>query len=234
MTRNFAPGDRRVAAEKYVEDRKFIGKKWQCGTCAWIHHCLEFRSWRTVDDENFLWIFAGPGAGKTILAWYIIECLITFHKSVEPGTVLYFYCIHDNVSQSSACEVMKSLAFQVLKLYSPLVVDGSSIARDYGDIIDCLSEIDIYDLINLDDNAYGKFFRLFEALRLRGSIEVVIDGLDEYPDSEMEILLDFLGRFSDHHGAIINVLVLGRPEKFYQNRRSTDTEVGGFWLPSSN
>lgn len=209
--------------DHYRKHHKAQSSKYQKDTCRWIHDQEEFKLWRST-SSNVLWIYALPAWGKTVLAWYIIEYLLSARQPV-----LYFYCVHDNPAQSKAPDILRSLVLQILRIFYPrdAPIPTSDTLSD--DIFTLIKNIDPQDYENHDSHSEPKFRELFEAVGRGQSVYIVLDGLDEAIDKEIESLLDFLGRFADEDDACIKLLAISRKEKFLQNRNQENR-----WIPSGN
>ena len=75
------------------------------GTGIWFLDGLKFRGW--VDLRNgFLWLFAIPGSGKTILASTVIEWLRE-HKQSNTVGLAYFYCDYKDKQKQSPTRIIQ-------------------------------------------------------------------------------------------------------------------------------
>lgn len=86
------------------------------GSGMWIQDEPLFDAWMER-DAPVLWIFGGPGAGKSYLATRIITDLRQrYPQDVEHPSavsVAYFYCKEDDQHLHDLNTILKSLAFQV-------------------------------------------------------------------------------------------------------------------------
>lgn len=100
-------------------------------TCRWIEARPEFVKWFDCKDEatqSLLWIYAIPGAGKTVLASYLVDYLgkpDDVHMQSQP--IFYFFCKNADTDKNNALAIAKALAHQLLQ--SPQVV-GQDILKD--------------------------------------------------------------------------------------------------------
>ncbi|KAF2647623.1 hypothetical protein K491DRAFT_699509 [Lophiostoma macrostomum CBS 122681] len=62
-------------------------------TCKWIHQVAQWKDWLHL-QRRLIWVHGIPGAGKTVLASYLIEETIAHcqSKSNDRYTCLYYYC----------------------------------------------------------------------------------------------------------------------------------------------
>ncbi|KAL8884110.1 MAG: hypothetical protein Q9215_007769, partial [Flavoplaca cf. flavocitrina] len=100
-------------------------------TCRWIEARPEFAKWSTskkVAHQSLLWIHAIPGAGKTVLASYLIDRLEESDDvNMQPQAIFYFFCKNADTDKNNALAVIKALAYQLLQ--SPRTT-GSDILKD--------------------------------------------------------------------------------------------------------
>ena len=70
------------------------------GTCHWILKNDTFHGYLTgpLPRESLLWVHAQPGAGKTIIASFLIETFQNAKVQEQPSVVLYFFCKNTYVS----------------------------------------------------------------------------------------------------------------------------------------
>jgi hypothetical protein len=68
-------------------------------TCKWIQREPKWKDW-LAGTQRFFWIHGIPGAGKTILASYIIEQTEAFCKNRQSKNVcLYYYCSYSHTTK---------------------------------------------------------------------------------------------------------------------------------------
>lgn len=82
------------------------------GTCDWLANSLAWNDWcrgGSANNARFLWIHGLPGAGKTVLASFAIDHVISKyqHKGVS-----YYYCSHErqkqgHTSSQEACSFLR-------------------------------------------------------------------------------------------------------------------------------
>ena len=86
-------------------------------TLKWAYNMDEFRIWRNSDvdldsKERILWIYGSLGVGKSIMAGYFIDLL----KQLYPTpTVAYFFCKKGQKGLTTACDIIRTLAYQLIK-----------------------------------------------------------------------------------------------------------------------
>ncbi|KAF8549464.1 hypothetical protein OG21DRAFT_1488513 [Imleria badia] len=84
----------------------------QPDTCKWLFDTTQYKKWRD-DDSSFLWLRGKPGAGKSVLASFVVNSL---EESLGDGEFLaFFYCDFRNQRCTCAAEVMRSILSQLLR-----------------------------------------------------------------------------------------------------------------------
>ena len=194
----------KISGELRDNELERLSEKRQEGTCEWVFKNPLFHSWKDdAHGEPVLWVKGIPGAGKTILSTYIIRCL-----QEEGGfTTAYHICNSYTTGKDLRGEVMRSIAAQLLQgnlELAPFVFENYA---NKG------LEPSISRLRNL----------LPELLGTIPSVRIIIDGLDEYPESEQtKILTELIALtrardskcrllFSNREGKQINKTLNGKP-----------------------
>ncbi|KAK2805464.1 hypothetical protein FQN51_000290 [Onygenales sp. PD_10] len=94
------------------------------GTCGWFTGHPRFRHWLESECSALLWVSADPGCGKSVLARYLIDELLS---TPESKTVCYFFFKDDFDDQKSLpgaiCCILRQLFDQKPELLSRSVVD---------------------------------------------------------------------------------------------------------------
>jgi hypothetical protein len=63
-------------------------------SCSWIFETSEYKSWCSpIDPIHSLWINAGPGTGKTILAGHIIHTIRDKYQQENSAVAYFFFAI---------------------------------------------------------------------------------------------------------------------------------------------
>ncbi|KAI4264151.1 MAG: hypothetical protein L6R42_000732 [Xanthoria sp. 1 TBL-2021] len=88
-------------------------------TCRWIEARPEFVKWSNGKDEetqSLLWIHAIPGAGKTVLASYLVDHLEKpDNVDTQPQPIFYFFCKNADTDKNNALAITKALAHQLIQ-----------------------------------------------------------------------------------------------------------------------
>lgn len=89
------------------------------GTCQWIEPRPLFKTWKSSklgSESALLWIHAIPGAGKTVLASYLIDLARnTKGVNLDRHSVLYFFCKNADIDKNSPVAVARALVYQLLQ-----------------------------------------------------------------------------------------------------------------------
>jgi ankyrin repeat domain-containing protein 50 len=136
-------------------------------TGSWLLESEGFRSWRDSANE-FLWLHAIPGAGKTIICSTVIE-----HVTLHSGTThryAYYYFDFSDPKKQRVSEMLKSLISQLSSQSVRLLGDVDSLYEDCGQ---GLKEPSIKGLV-----------QLLTSLLKNAHSYIIIDALDECTDRE--------------------------------------------------
>ncbi|RDW69966.1 hypothetical protein BP5796_08363 [Coleophoma crateriformis] len=148
------------AAQKHQEFRK----EYQEGTGKWIFERPEYQKWFNSTNGG-LWIYAIPGAGKTILTSLVIE---TLSKELPPGTA-YYYCRHSDPASQKPQNVLGSLVSQLARQHDSAYKDAYALYCEHHPLRDLPTDPTEEELGKLIQKQAKNFHQL----------NLVIDGLDE-------------------------------------------------------
>jgi tetratricopeptide (TPR) repeat protein len=166
--------------EIFAEFEKNILK----GTCEWLHEEAPFLAWEK-EEASLLWVFGGPGAGKSFLATKTILFLRDQHgKNLgqhSKAAVSYFYLKEDNQSLHDLNVILKTIAYQI--------VQKDETYREYVQSV-CGSA----EATNTAEKTWKALFLDFymSTQGAGSSAFIVIDALDEAPLDTRRKLLDLL------------------------------------------
>lgn len=194
-----------------VQDRhNYVSEQMLEGTGNWIKEEPLYKAWIN-EEEPILWIFGGPGAGKSFLSSKIVSNLLDLHAqdSVHPAriSVGYFYIKENDERLRSLNAIFKSVALQIANhnpVYKKHVVNVCESSDRIGTAKSTWQYL-FLDFFGSQQNADSAAF-------------VVIDGLDEAPKAEREMFLKLL-RFLEDYRSLgsskrprLNFVIVGRPE----------------------
>jgi tetratricopeptide (TPR) repeat protein len=166
------------------------------GTTNWILDDPLVLTW-IHSKGQFIWLQGSAGTGKSFLVARILEHL----QSMVPNSpyVSYYFCRHDDCAKNSLANLLKTSAWQFAR-------QDESYAQQIEQFI-----IDGIDFRNssLRNLWIHLFQKPFKAKAPRQSFWV-IDGLDELPQQEQQLLLNMLPDVSSQ----LSVLISSRPNAY--------------------
>ena len=102
--------------DHYKEDLEDARSLRYPGTCRWIEVRSEYENWirsSSSSDQSLLWISAIPGAGKTVLASYLIDS-IAQKNSNSAKNIFYFFFKTTDMDKNNPMAATKALVHQLL------------------------------------------------------------------------------------------------------------------------
>jgi hypothetical protein len=193
------------------------------GTANWIQEEPLFKDWME-GRAPILWVFGGPGTGKSFLATRIISDLKLKYpqdpQTPSHTTVAYFYVKEDDQHLHDLSSILKSIALQIANV-DPIFKKQVWASHQSGDSF--ISSRSVWE------NLLLKFFGADSFLEHIAFI--IIDGLDEAPIKTRRALFSFLRTFietpPDDLRPRLQFAILGRPElrddiHFVRRERSID------------
>lgn len=83
------------------------------GTANWIFDRDVFKAWMDTGSSksNVLWIYGGPGFGKTVLAAGMVKHL----REQRPKLVGYFFCVSENEAKRDPYAILTSWVAQIIE-----------------------------------------------------------------------------------------------------------------------
>jgi hypothetical protein len=170
------------------------------GTCQWITRHPQFQSWTDTPGFGILWISGDPGCGKSVAASYLVSYLEEAHPS---ALAAHFFFKDDSDKQSRATSALCAILQQVLQSKELDIRKAAEKIADQGADDEtrhfCLWDI-LVDILSQD---------------LCGSVNIVLDALDECNEGEQERLVsgltDLGHRLQLSSGRSVKVIVTSRP-----------------------
>ncbi|KAK1471288.1 hypothetical protein CTAM01_16580, partial [Colletotrichum tamarilloi] len=161
-------------------DRKDINPERAPGTCEWFAEHEYFRDWKAASESRMLWVSADPGAGKSVLAKYLVDDVC---PSTPDRTTSYFFFKDGFNDQRSASAAMCAILRQVLEQNSELM-DESTMAKFEAD----------------GDYLLNSFSRLFDILleaatKVETEVICLFDALDECNEEDCRQVTSTLAKF---------------------------------------
>ena len=193
------------AVERVLELFAEFRKRLLTGTGTWLGKETLFNSW-SEQDVPILWIFGGPGSGKSHLSTWVINHLEKLYAQDQgiPNVAVAFFYVRDNEAQlRDANTILKSLAWQIAHVDPAFKKHAAQVCKFKKRII---SPEETWKNLFLD------FYR--PARSGNRSAILVIDGLDEAPKSARTTVLglcqDLLVQDSNGLGPRIQIAIIGR------------------------
>ncbi|WKT53623.1 P-loop containing nucleoside triphosphate hydrolase [Fusarium oxysporum f. sp. vasinfectum] len=175
------------------------------GTGKWLLDNQSFREWfdpRYPIIPPLLWLKGSPGAGKTILASFVVEEARNLTPSV---TVLFFYCKHDQPEKNTFHALARSFLLQLLRQDKDLLTYLYRKCCDSGEAL-------------LTSQALLEELLAF-AFRSCERTYIIIDGLDECERSERKAITQWFRK-------LIETLPATEPDRLRCLFVSQDDGVG--------
>ena len=96
----------------YMEDFANAKAARHTNTCHWLLARDDFVQFcqTSPTDDAFLWIYAQPGAGKTVLAAFLVD---HFASRQRTSCVLFFFCKDTDDDKRTPIAVARSLLYQL-------------------------------------------------------------------------------------------------------------------------
>ncbi|KAK4451255.1 ankyrin repeat-containing domain protein [Podospora aff. communis PSN243] len=143
------------------------------GKATLVQQTTEYGTWRSAEDSSTLLVLGKLGAGKSVLLANVVDDLNLYVPTSE-FPVAFFFCRHDVSESLNAQTVIGSLTRQILQAVAVLKTSGNS-----GDVPRVM---DSDKLLNLLVYSLAADFRAY----------VVLDGLDECEQGEVDAVVEFL------------------------------------------
>ena len=120
-------------ANYFVRDQEAARALRHPNTCRWVLDKQGFQEWSTgAEPRGPLWIYAKPGAGKTILSSFLIDHYQFEKDAGEARKVFYFFCKDADADKNKPISVVRSLLYQ---LYSAQIPNHHSLATQLGNAL---------------------------------------------------------------------------------------------------
>ena len=177
-------------------------------TCMWILDKPEYTQLCDTSQgsaKSLLWIYANPGAGKTVLSSFLIDHFESAKLDPIRGNVLYFFCKNTDVDKNTPTVVVRSLLYQLYKsIKNPKA--SQSLNHDLGVALDRSGQQRAVNLTVL--------WQLFSTHITKSTpVTIILDALDECQDPSQ--LIDGLKELSTLRS--IKVIVTSRKDLHLHN-----------------
>ena len=188
----------------YIDDFTNAKAVRHSNTCQWLLSTDGFIRFSHVtrSSGSLLWIYAQPGAGKTVLTAFLIEHL-ALHQRL--GFVLFFFCKDTDDDKRTAIAIARSLLYQLFH-----------VLRERALVSALTQEISLA----MEESGHAKALRFATVWKIfsnhisdLGPAMIIVDALDECRDSET--LVSSLRSMANSHNVRI-ILTSRREEHLYQ------------------
>ena len=185
--------------DHYKEDLEDARCLRHSDTCQWILTKPDYETWsnsRFTSEFSLLWICAIPGAGKTVLASYLIDQAVQ-KSSDNPPNVLYFFFKNTDKDKNTPLAAAKALIHQLLQ---------SDIQMELlGELQSCMETSSHPRAFNFK-SLWSLFYKYCSRVPKHS---IILDALDECEN--VKILLPGLFELSQKHS--IKVVFTSRREQ---------------------
>lgn len=177
------------------ESQKDQNPKCISDTCLWALHNAKYTAWRDNDSMNLLWISAGPGCGKSVLARCVIDEDLPSNTSRH---VLFYFFKDTGTEQRSAASAIASILHQLFTCRPDLIRHAMPTYLAIGEAL---------------PTSFPRLWSIFVAAATdpsAGDIACCFDALDECNKQEQKILIERLKRIS-LPSSRVKILIISRP-----------------------
>ena len=184
--------------DHYKEDLEDARSLRHPGTCRWILARSEYETWsnsRFTSECSLLWICAIPGAGKTVLASYLIDQAVQKSSDI-PQNISYFFFKGTDKDKDNPLAAAKALIYQLLQ---------SDIQMELLDDLQHCMETSSHPRAFNFKSLWGLFCKYCSRLPKH---YILLDALDECEN--VKLLLPGLFELSQRHS--IKVIFTGREQ----------------------
>ncbi|KAJ7028112.1 ankyrin repeat domain-containing protein [Mycena alexandri] len=168
-----------------------ISQARQGGTGGWLLADPHFQEWESGSGRT-LWCHGIPGAGKTVLASMIVDHLSPKSQNGNLG-VACIYLNHKEAEDHTPTRLLSSLWRQLVlgKDLGPL---PKKLYQQHQEKQIPLSLDEVFEVLC---SAITEFLKVY----------IVVDAVDEYPETQRQILFEYLAEM----GPTVNLMITSRP-----------------------
>ncbi|KAJ6546724.1 ankyrin repeat-containing domain protein [Mycena vulgaris] len=175
----------------FFQRQNDIFASWQPGTGEWLLVDTQFQEWNSGSGK-ILWCRGMAGAGKTVLVSMVVDHL---RGGVQDGKtcVACIYLNHKETSTHTTPNLFTSLWKQLVG--KPIPPEATQL---YDNHHERSSKPSLDEILQILRSAIAEYSKVY----------LIIDALDEYPEPQRNILLEYL---STMIGPTINLMLTSRP-----------------------
>lgn len=165
---------------------------------AWLQKEPIFASW--MDQKaTILWVFGGPGAGKSYLSTWIVKTLLEKDASLR-GPVAYFFIKENSEILRDANVILKTLAAQLIDKDVEFRQHAVAVCSQRSSTVTA-------------DDTWENLFLAYYGNPQPGSVRkatMIVDGLDEATPSTRRTILGYMQELVGGRRAALHFAVVGR------------------------
>jgi ankyrin repeat protein len=200
------------------------------GTANWIFGRDVFKAWMNTASpkSNVLWIYGGPGFGKTVLAAGMVKYL----REQRPKSTAYFFCVSENEAKRDPYAILTSWIAQMIEQNDAAVRIASHL-------------IDVEELRTITRSEKWNLFRsICQGVK---DCTFVIDGFDEcsgvnktsrfdIDDARAQFLQDLISELCDTKA---NVLMVSRDtaeirEEIFREKENESVTISSYQITAQD
>lgn len=174
------------------------------GTCEWIKTNRLYESWLRSRSQ-LLWIFGGPGKGKTMLSIFLAEELERSAKKSQDTLFVQYFCDNNDEKRNTAVAIVRGLISQLLSQRPKLFRHILPSFRTQQESL-------------FANSSFESLWRIFETMvhdPILGTTNCVLDGLDECDKVSLEALVRklealFSTKFEKTSTCYLNLIIVSR------------------------
>ncbi|KAG9764079.1 hypothetical protein KCU73_g1119, partial [Aureobasidium melanogenum] len=181
------------------------------GTGQWLLDHPEYKRWKSASSSSIFLLHGIPGCGKSILSSSVIEQYLNERQNIpvtEPFA--YFYCAdyENERDRSQPQEILRSIVRQLTMSGRPRPEVRHILSSEF-EQLQARSKVEGVDMIR---PRIGDCERLIMNVTVDNSVTIVVDALDEIPDSERYVLLDLFERIVANAQNLVKIFLTSRSD----------------------
>lgn len=207
FTFDFSPPDQSVArfrkrlflTDPSIDRKDLIRIKGERvpGTCEWVEENEIYQHWLCDDTKPLLWIWGGPGKGKTMLSIYLSQV------ERRDTQTIYYFCAAGDDKRNTATAVLRGLLWRLTGLFPSAV---ATLQKDYD-----LNNLKLTDaILSSPETLWSILMDLVTQVR-PGKMFCILDGLDECDEDSQRWLVGKLSTLpSGGYGDVLKIVLISR------------------------